>query len=171
MSEPNPAMSYEDAPDYDVPGILRGRFNALCVQIVEDTVNMLEIYEADTRVDSFGKKIQPCYVLATFDRTDWAERKLEKNLRKFLAHEAQDELVTTPYEPELGPDLLFLDIATLDVPKEDGDGYTVHLFRTTDEFSLDEDTGAIIPDVVSYRLSLAPIKTDQTLTATEAVLV
>ena len=157
MSEPKQETnSVQSAPEYDVPGILRGRFNALCERVVTDTISALEIYEADDRVDRFGRKIQPCYDLARFDRRNWDERKLEKNLRKFLAYDTSDDFTTVaPYEAELGPDVFFLDIATLDVPREDGSGYTIHLFRLTDEFSVDE-TGNIVPDIVTYKLSLEP---------------
>lgn len=152
MTNLNPNTLPGNVPVYDVPEILRGQFDALCAKVVDDTRSVAAIYEAD---NEFGKPELFCYEVARFNRRDWVGRKHEKNLRIFLAHEAADVFTTVqPYEAELPEDTFFLPIATLKVPKGKHNGYIVSLDRVTEEVTYDESE-AVLPDIVSYKLSLS----------------
>ncbi len=157
MSDIEKTKSQDGALELDVPEILQAQFDALWEKIEGDVIGAVESYESDERIG----QIDPCYELARFDRRKWDQRKLEKNLRKRFAMGASDEFTTIfPYEPEIGPNVSFLDIATATIPKLEQEGhaigYTINVFRLTDEFSVDSKTGALVPDVVTYKIGFRP---------------
>jgi hypothetical protein len=153
MSDPNSIDTACDVPELDVPEILQSQFDALWLQVHGDVIAAVELYEAD---ESIGKT-EACYRIAEFDRRKWADRKLEKNLRKQLAAvESDDNIQVFPYIPEIDPDTLHLDIAKVTVVQQQQRGhrlgYTMDLFRTTTAHSTDVATGAFLPDTVTYSI-------------------
>ena len=139
---------------YDIPDMLRGTFRAMCQDIVESMVSAMETYEQDsTRFYNGGSIGGRSYQLASFDRTKRQDRKLEKNLRKFIGTIDTDENVTVaPYLEVIPPDSLYMELALIDVP---AGNYSVDLIRTVTNHETAED-GSFLPNVVSYMLLINP---------------
>lgn len=163
----------------NLPPEQRSRFRAVCYEMVNSITDAVERYDSENvrhrakimahiagltdrseedRKRMFAefkdRKFPVVITLRTFDRTDYDERKIEKNLRRFLTEGCNEQFEgARAYSPEIEPDLFYMELATLPVTDK---GYSITLIRNTEHHEEDED-GTILPNKVSYLLAIDPV--------------